>query len=282
MTKWGAMERTKRLSAGIWRDTRYALRGMRRRPGFAVLAIATLALGIGVNTTSVAVARGILVRPLPYADPSRVVIINLLFADGGDLGFSAKALRDWLPRLRTVETAAGYFRREVTVRVADRSTVVTAALVTDQFFRVLGTPAADGQLPSAGSAADVVVGQRVLHQVVNGGRSHVAGAPLSLSDEARAIAAVMPSDFAFPDDEIGLWLPSPVLIAGGKAGSGGYSKIVARLKPGVTLAQLREDANRVRLELNPTSKEIVSIDVMTYAAALRARSVDPLAVLKQE
>ena len=149
MMKLGAMERTKRLAAGIWRDTRYALRGMRRRPGFAVLSIATLALGIGVNTTSVAVAHGILVRPLPYADPSRVVIINLLFADGGDLGFSANALRDWLPRLRTVETAAAYYRREVTVRVADRSTVVPAALVTDQFFRVLGTPAAAGQLPSA-------------------------------------------------------------------------------------------------------------------------------------
>ena len=260
--KLGAMERTKQLVAGIWRDTRYALRGMRRRPGFAVLSIATLALGIGVNTTSVAVAHGILVRPLPYADPSRVVILNLLFADGGDLGFSGNALRDWLSRLRTVETAAGYYRREVTVRVADRSTVVPAALVTDQFFRVLGTPAVAGQLPSAGSAADVVVGQRVLHQVVNGDRSNVAGAPLSLSDEPRAIAAVMPSDFAFPDDEIGLWLPSPALIAGGKPGSGGYSKIVARLKPGVSLAQLREDANRVRLELNPTSREIVSVDVL--------------------
>ena len=126
--KLAAMEQTKQLAAGIWRDTRYALRGMRRRPGFAVLSIATLALGIGVNTTSGAVAHGILVRPLPYADPSRVVIINLLFADGGDLGFSANALRDWLPRLRTVETAAGYFRREVTVRVAGRTTVVPAAL----------------------------------------------------------------------------------------------------------------------------------------------------------
>jgi hypothetical protein len=64
MMKLGAMERTKQLAAGTWRDTRYALRGMRKRPGFAVLAIATLALGIGVNTTSVAVAHSILVRPL--------------------------------------------------------------------------------------------------------------------------------------------------------------------------------------------------------------------------
>jgi putative ABC transport system permease protein len=256
------MERTKLLAAGTWRDVRHALRGMRRRPGFAVLSIATLALGIGVNATSVAVAYGILVRPLPYADSSRVVIINLLFADGADLGFSGNALRDWLPRLRTVETAAGYYRREVTVRVAGRSTVVPAALVTDQFFSVLGTPAAVGQLPSSGSAAGVVVGRRVLHRVASGNTSNIVGAPLSLSGEPRVIAAVMPSDFAFPDDETGLWLPSPALIAGGKPGSGGYSKIVARLKPGVTLAQVRDDANRVRLELNPKSKEMLSVAVL--------------------
>ena len=83
---------------------------MRRRPGFAVLSIATLALGIGVNTTSVAVAHGILVRPLPYADPSRVVIINLLFADGGDLGSrgtrSATGCRGSEPSRRRQATTA--------------------------------------------------------------------------------------------------------------------------------------------------------------------------------
>ena len=110
-----------------------------------------------------------------------------MFPNGGDLGFSTNALRDWLPRLRTVETAAGYYRREVTVRTAGRSTVVPAASVTDQFFRVLGTRAAAGQLPATGSASDVIVGQRVLHQVAKGDRPDVVGAPLSLSDEPRAI-----------------------------------------------------------------------------------------------
>jgi len=260
--KLAFMERTRQIAAGIWRDTRYALRAMRKRPGFSVLSIATLALGIGVNTMSVAVAHGILVRPLPYADPSRVVIINLLFADGSDLGFSANGLREWLPRLRTVETAAGYYRREVTVRVAGRSTVVPAAQVTDQFFNVLGTPAAVGQLPSPASAADIVVGKRVLHQIMGGDTSDIVGLAVSLSDEPRAIGAVMPSDFAFPDDETALWLPAPALTSSSKPGSGGYSKIVARLKPSVTVAQLRDDANRVRLELNPMSKEIVSVEVL--------------------
>jgi hypothetical protein len=106
----GGVEQTKQIRdvralsiEGIWWDARYAFRVMRKRPGFTVLVSATLALGIGVNTTSIAVAYGILVRPLPYAGPSRVVILNLLFANGGDLGFSPAALQDRLPRLRTVE-----------------------------------------------------------------------------------------------------------------------------------------------------------------------------------
>ena len=256
------MDRLKALGDGIRADTRDALRAMRRRPGFAMLSVLTLALGIGVNTTSVAVAYGILLRPLPYAEPLRVVIINQLFPDGSDLGFSADALRSWLPRLRSVDAAAGYYRREVTIRVDGRSTVLPAAMVTDQFFAVLGTPAAAGRLPESAADAAIVVGQRVLKQVWNGDLSDVVGAPVSVSDEPRAIGAVMPSDFAFPDDETAVWLRSPASTPGAKPGSGGYSKIVARLKPGVTVAQVRDDANRVRLELNPTSHAVVTVDVL--------------------
>ena len=247
---------------GIWQDARYAVRVMRKRPGFTALVIATLALGIGVNTTSVAVAYGILVRPLPYSDPSRVVILNLLFPDGGDLGYSPGALQDWLPRLRTVEAAAGFYRREVTVHSAGRSTVVPAALVTDRFFDVLGTAAAFGHVPSPGDNLDVVVGRRWMDQVLPGERFTWVGAPMSISGEPHIIGGVMPSDFAFPDDDIGVWLQSPALIPGTKPENSGYSKIVARLKPGVTLDQVRDDANRVRVELNPKSKEIVSVAVL--------------------
>src|SRR3954453_5345892 len=105
------------LSAeAIWQDTRYAFRGMKKRPGFTGLAVVTLALGIGVNAASLAVAYGIFVPPPPYVEPSRVIILNLLFADGGDLGFSPGALQEWLRHLRTVDVAAAYYRREVTVR----------------------------------------------------------------------------------------------------------------------------------------------------------------------
>src|SRR5262245_958496 len=152
----------------IWQDTKYALRGMKKTLGFTSLAIVTLALGIGVNVASLAVTYGILIRPLPYVEPSRVVILNLLFPDGGDLGFSPDALQSWLPRLRTVDAAAGYYKREVTVRSGDRSTVIPAAVVTDRFFDVLGTRPDAGRTHLNIDSPEVVVGRRVIDQLFGG------------------------------------------------------------------------------------------------------------------
>ena len=88
------------------------------------------------------------------------------------------------------------------------------------------------------------------------------GALLSVSDTSRTINGIMPSDFAFPDDQTGLWLPSQVLKPDARPEGSGYARIVARLKPGVTIAQVREDANRVRLELNPKSTDTVTVAVL--------------------
>ncbi len=83
----------------------------------------------------------------------------------------------------------------------------------------------------------------------------------------------MPSEFAFPDDEVGVWVRSAALVPGTKPQNAGYSKIVARLARGVTLEQFRDDANRVRLELNPQSLEGVSLTVLSESAAGGLRPV---------
>lgn len=252
---------------GVSQDTRYAFRVIRKRPGFSALVIATLALGIGVNTTSVAVGYGLLVRPLPYDDPSRVVILNRTFIDGGDLGFSPFELQDWLPRLRTIETAAAYYRREVTVRAAGRSTVAAAAFVTDEFFDVLGTPVEFGRQPSPDRPQDVVVGRRWLNQFLPGTISESVGASVSVGDTPYTIGGIMPSDFAFPNDEIGIWLPSTVLIPGTRAENSGSSRMVARVKAGATLAQVREDADRIRREIEDSAKNRGAVPVPTIVSA---------------
>ncbi len=253
--------RTQSIEA-VWQDARFALRVMRKAPAFTALAVVTLALGIGVNVASFAVAYGILIRPLPYRQPSRIVVLNLLFADGNDQGFSPRALRDWLPRLRTIEVAAAYYRREVTVRSGEYATVVPAALVTDRFFDVLGTPAEFGYARVGADSAEAVIGRRAASQILREAPLAAVNALLSVSDRSRTINGIMPFDFAFPDDQTGLWLSSQVLNPDAKPEGSGYSRIVARLKPGVTLDQVRDDADRVRLELNPKSSDTVSVVVL--------------------
>ena len=208
---------------GIRQDAGYALRAMRKQPAFTALAIVTLALGIGVNTSSVAVAYGILVRPLPYHDPSRVVVLNLLFPDGGDLGFSPAALQAWLPRLRTVDSAAGYYRREVTLRTGDRSTVEPAAFVTEKFFEVLGTPVESGRAASP-ETSEILVGRRRIDRLVSGDAKGLVGMGVTVSDRPHTIGGVMPSEFAFPDDEVGVWVRSAALVPGTKPQNAGYRR----------------------------------------------------------
>jgi hypothetical protein len=106
---------------GLRRDLIQTLRAWRRAPGFATLAILTLALGIGVNAAVVTVADTILLRPWPYADVSRLVIFSRLGPDGFNGGFDPTAAGEWLERLQSVGMAAAFSTRDVVVQDA-RST----------------------------------------------------------------------------------------------------------------------------------------------------------------
>jgi ABC-type antimicrobial peptide transport system permease subunit len=111
----------------------------------------------------------------------------------------------------------------------------------------------------AAESPEVVLGRRAIAELLEGTRTQPFGALVSVSEIGRSIAGVMPADFAFPNDEVGVWLPSAALKPGTKSEDSGYSRIVARLKPGVTIEQFRDDANRVRREVNPTTQELVSV-----------------------
>ena len=233
---------------------------MRRRPRFTALAVATLALGIGVNTGAFAVAYGIIVRPLPYPEPSRLVIVNLLFADGGDLGLSPESATGCPACVRCTRPPAITGARSPSALVtAARS---SAAYVTDRSFDVLGVPAEVGRpLVAADSPAVVALRRRIPH-LLGPHVSDPLGALVAVSDEARVIGGVMPPDFAFPDDEIALWVPSRTLVPGTRPEDTGYSKIVARLKPGATLDHVRDDARRILRELGPKDGVKVSVTAL--------------------
>jgi putative ABC transport system permease protein len=238
----------------VIRDLRDAVRGIRQRPGFTALAVLTLTLGIAVNGAAITTAFGILVRPLPYESPERIVVVNLLFPDGGDLGFSPDAAGEWLRRLDGVEAAAAYYTRDVTIRAGSRSTVERAAFVTDGFFDVFGARPESGHARLSTDEQTLCIAHGRVAEVLGGNAADAVGTGVTVGATPRTVAAVLPSEFAFPGEQIGVWLPSrvPPLEAG-------YSKIVARLRPGVTLAQFRDGAGRVARELKSDRGNPISV-----------------------
>ena len=243
-----------RLMETLLRDVRDALRGMRQRPAFTLLVVLTLALGIGVNGAAMTTAYGILVRPLPYESPDRIVVVNLLFPDGGDLGFSPDKAGEWLRRLDGVEAAAAYYTRDITVRAGSRSTVVRAAFVSEQFFDVFGAKPEWGRARLSIDAPTVYMAAARVSELLGVDVAHALGTAVTIGSTSRTIAAVLPTEFAFPNDEVGLWLPSRVPPL-----EGGYSKIVARLQPGMTPARFREVASRVARDMHTDARNSISV-----------------------
>ena len=135
-------------------DTRYALRWLRHSPGFTVIAVLSLGIGIGFNTAIFAMVDALLLRPLPVAEPSRLVNIYTSGADGD--GYSTSSLPDiddYRSRASVFEDLAGYSPMFAAVTHADRTRLALGEVVTGNYFTLLGVPARAGRLLQRGDEA---------------------------------------------------------------------------------------------------------------------------------
>jgi putative ABC transport system permease protein len=253
----------------LLQDVRYAARTLVRSSGFTFLAVSTLALGIGVNVAVLTVAYGILLHPLPYPDSSRLVIVSQIGPDGTDLSISPGDLRSWLERLRTVIGAAAYHTRELTVRGGGEPHVVRTAYVTDRFFDVLGVAAQQGHTTNLAGSAGAVVASRLANQLVQPPPADSIGRRLTVGTGTYTVAGVMPAAFAFPSEDVQVWVPAPPFGTTPLSEAGQY-RVLARLKPDVTVQQFRDDAARVFRELKgqikgPKDQGAASVTVLDEA-----------------
>jgi putative ABC transport system permease protein len=233
----------------LWFDLRVAVRSLSATRATTAAAVLVLALGTGINTAVLAVTYGILLRPLPYPDASRVAVIALRGTEGGDTGVPADQFEEWQRRLRSVEAVGAYSVGEFTLRGLGEPRVVRAGLVRGDFFKVLGTRPVQGRWGDAGAEDWVVLSGRLATLV--GGQHARLGEAVTIGQGHYGLTAVMPDSFAFPTGEVTAWLPSSSRTAigfGGRADARSF-RLVARLKPGVTLAQAADDATRVAGEL---------------------------------
>jgi putative ABC transport system permease protein len=280
----------------IGADIRYAARTLSRSPGFTIVVIVTLALGIGANTAIFSVVRGVLLRPLPHRDGDRLLYLqqSTSLADGGNIRFSVPEVRD----LRADVPALGggiaeYSPWSVVLQTATEATRLRAGIVTGNYFDVMGLSAVVGRLtrPSddGPSAAPVVVLTHEFWQSRFGGDAGVVGTKLAINGtQATVIGVLQPAPF-FPAsiDILTNMVISPHHIGATMQQNRQHrmTEVVARLAPGATLAQARVQVATEYARLRQQYPEAYpaeagyQVAVIPFKQALGARAQLTLAVL---
>ena len=243
----------------ILHDVRYAARSLVRQPGTTALTVSILALGLGVNTAVLAVAWGVLWRPLPYPAADRLVTVARVYAErGSELGVRLDRIDEWNRRLGTMRVA-GYAARERVVRGAGPSRVMEVANVTSDFFEVVGMPASHGVAPRfAAGDGRAVVSASLARTLEDESGESALGRTLMVGDGGYEVAAVMPPGFGLPSADVDVWLGAPAVAPAGWA----YYQLVGRLRDGSTLTHARDDATRV-------ARETLEYRPDMYSAAVR-------------
>lgn len=254
----------------LLQDLRYATRQLRRNPAFTAVVVTTLALAIGANTAIFSFFRGVLLRPLPYAEAERLVVLKKSASDfgdfvGGDLGLFAADYIDLQHSARTVDSLATFTAETATLTGRGEPSLVYGAVVSPNFFSTLGSSPAEGRTLSAEdrtSTGRVVVLSHSFWESHFGRDRSVLGQTLILNQVVFTIIGVMPADFDFPltakfwaspagrapENQIG----APAFNANGRGNA--VRSVFGRLGTGVSLAQSEQEFNALVQQLpNPNS-----------------------------
>ncbi len=235
----------------LGRDVRHGLRLLRRSPGFTAVAILTLALGIGANTAIFSLINAVLLQPLPFVDPERLVIVweDLSFAGFPHNTPSAANYADIKAQSQTLEDVAALDWRSFNLTGDGEPERVEAYGVTQNFFPLLGTKPVLGR--SFTTEEDAPEGQKVLMlshglwQSRYGGERDIIGRDLLLNNEKYTVVGVLPVGFEFLRKDIGIYVPiaftRDLLNNRGRH----YLTVVGRTKPGVTLAESQADTQAI-------------------------------------
>ena len=230
----------------LLKDIRYGIRSLLRRPGFAVLAVVTLALGIGANTAMFSVINAVLLRPLPYPEPDRLVWMNESGDEVTNRWPSYPNFLDWRERNQVFESMSTFRGWSVTLTGADQPVNLTARMVTADYFKVMRASPFMGRdfsvYDDQPSANPVTILGYVFWQKQFAGDASIVGKTITLDDRGYTVIGVMPQSFAHQGPPP-LWLligphnwnQRDVRLAG---------NVIGRLKPGVTIEQARSRFRR--------------------------------------
>jgi putative ABC transport system permease protein len=236
----------------LLQDIRYGIRMLLKRPGFTAVAVIALTLGIGANTAIFSVVNGVLLRPLPYKNPDRIVTIWEPSRGGHTLGLTDLEFFDYREQNHVFEELAAFATGSGNLTGTGEPERVAATWASGGFFPTVGVEAALGRAFNADDdkpgAAPVVVLSNGLWQRRYGSDPNIIGQQLSFNGVNRTIIGVMPRSFYFDNKEVQLWLPLKLDRADLSPGDRSYLAI-ARLKSDVTLEQSRVEMNALAAQL---------------------------------
>jgi len=257
------------LLESLLRDVNHGLRMLRKSPGFAALAVITLALGIGATTAVFSVVNAVLLRALPYRDPARLVFLFQPNPHFPDVPLEAWGpfnadFYDWEKQSRSFTNLALFTSDRLNLSVQGTAVRVNGSRVTGEFFQLLGIApelgravAADDDQPGKGQVA--VIGH-ALWQSRFGSDRGVLGKELLLNAQPYRIIGVMPAGFAFPHgteslDTVGkatdVWVPLAMTPRERASREDGAGNAIGRIRTGVSLTQVQAEMRAIVARLDP-------------------------------
>jgi predicted permease len=238
-------------------DCRYALRQLRKNPGFTVIAVFILALGIGATTAIFSVVYGVLLRPLPYPEPNRIVAVFEVNSKGRPARLADPNFDDFRDRSRSFQAMAKYSAYVASVSGALQPTRMMVGVVSADFFKIFGAQPILGRNFRAddaktGAAPTALVSEGYWRQDLGSPRD-LSQAHLKVGGKIFSVIGVLPAGFRFPAD-VDLWMPADLDGKNPHRTSHNYSA-VARLRDGLSVGQANRDISAIARRIHDTSSE---------------------------
>jgi putative ABC transport system permease protein len=254
-------------------DFRYGLRMLRKSPGYTAVAIITLALAIGANTAIFSVVYPVLLRPLPFGDPDRLVTIGEGRHQAGCCSYLASYpdFLDWKRSAKSFQSLAGYAPDAFTITGNGDPKTMFCAMVTTNFFSTLGVSpvlgrdfAAGEDLPEGSGPTVALLSYSFWHSDFSADPK-IIGRVLRLDGKPVTVVGILPRSFELgPAGIVPIWVPLHLNLYETTARSGRWLNVIARLAPGVTLDQARAEMQSINAQLAreyPEQNAAVTINV---------------------
>jgi putative ABC transport system permease protein len=239
----------------MWRDAKFGLRTLRRSPTFTIVAVLTLAIGIGANLAIFSVMLAVLLRPLPYPEPERLVAVIQVDEDKAPLLASFTKFTQVKEQSKTLSEIAAYFPLTMSLATKNEAEPVSAARASRDLFAILGATPALGRSFSteedqSGGADVVVISDGFWHSHF-GADPELLGRAVTLDGRSMTVIGILPPAFKFPIlfPEPDVWLPrvfettfvKPELVHSGAS----YLALIARMRQGETVARVQAELDTI-------------------------------------